>query len=102
MQVFSPGAVVLLKTGAAAAVSVIVVAVITWRAVVAPQPAVGRPVEQIVPFSHKHHVGEDGLDCRYCHSTVETSASAGIPALSTCMTCHSQLFTDAPVLEPLR
>ncbi len=102
MQVFSPGTVVLLKTGAAAALIALVVMVFAWRAIVAPQPAVGRPVEQIVPFSHRHHVGEDGLDCRYCHTTVETSSFAGIPPLSTCMTCHSQLFTDAPVLEPLR
>jgi hypothetical protein len=54
-----------------------------------------------VPFSHKHHVGDDGIDCRYCHSTVETSAFAGIPPISTCMTCHSQLYTDQPVLKPV-
>src|SRR5437870_9153899 len=57
--------------------------------------------EQPVQFSHKHHVSDDGIDCRYCHTSVETSAFAGLPPLSTCMTCHSQLFTDAPVLEPL-
>src|ERR1700748_3061222 len=56
---------------------------------------------QPVPFSHKHHVGDDGIDCRYCHSSVETSAFAGVPPLSTCMTCHSQLFTDQPRLAPL-
>jgi hypothetical protein len=58
-------------------------------------------LEQPVPFSHKHHVGDDGLDCRYCHSSVEKSAFAGIPPLSTCMTCHSQLYTDQAVLAPL-
>ena len=60
------------------------------------------PVRQPVPFSHKHHVGELGLDCRYCHTTVETSANAGFPSMETCMTCHSQIWTGAPMLEPVR
>jgi len=59
-------------------------------------------VAQPVPFSHAHHVGELGLDCRYCHTGVETSASAGLPATEVCMTCHSQLFTDQKMLEPVR
>ena len=63
---------------------------------------VGTPVEQPVPFSHQHHAGELGIDCRYCHTTVETSAFAGIPPTETCMTCHSQIWRDAPVLEPVR
>jgi hypothetical protein len=46
-------------------------------------------IEQPVPFSHQHHVRDDGIDCRYCHTSVETSAFAGIPPLATCMTCHS-------------
>ena len=58
--------------------------------------------EQPVQFSHKHHVGDDGIDCRYCHSTVETTASAGIPAIKTCMNCHSQLFANSPYLEIVR
>ena len=58
--------------------------------------------EQPVPFSHRHHVAGLGMDCRYCHTTVEDSAFAGIPPTKTCMTCHSQLFTDAPMLEPVR
>ena len=64
--------------------------------------AQGEPVRQPIPFSHKHHVGDDGIDCRYCHTTVETSRHAGLPGTSICMTCHSQIFADAPVLEPLR
>src|SRR5262249_17789166 len=72
-----------------------------WRVVTAYPAAANAPLEQPVPFSHKHHAGDDGIDCRYCHSTVETSAFAGIPPLSTCMTCHSQLFTDQPALAPL-
>jgi hypothetical protein len=55
-----------------------------------------------VPFSHKHHVTGMGIDCRYCHTTVETSAFAGIPPTETCMTCHSQIWTEAPILEPVR
>jgi len=57
---------------------------------------------QVVPFSHKHHVGELGLDCRYCHSSVEVSSSAGMPATETCMTCHSQIWTNSSMLEPVR
>jgi len=57
---------------------------------------------QPVPFSHKHHVGELGLDCRYCHSSVEVSSSAGMPATETCMTCHSQIWTNSSMLEPVR
>ncbi len=57
---------------------------------------------QPVPFSHKHHVGGLGLDCRYCHSSVEESAVAGIPAVHTCMTCHSQIWTQSEMLEPVR
>lgn len=58
--------------------------------------------EQPIQFSHRHHVVEVGLDCRYCHSTVESGASAGMPSSSVCMTCHSQLYADNDVFEPLR
>ena len=58
--------------------------------------------DQPVQFSHKHHVGDDGIDCRYCHTTVETAASAGIPPTKTCMNCHSQLFANSQYLEPVR
>ena len=58
-------------------------------------------VEQPIPFSHKHHVGDVGLDCRYCHTTVEHSASAGLPSTQVCLNCHSQLLVDAPLLAPL-
>jgi hypothetical protein len=63
---------------------------------------VGVPIQQPVPFSHKHHVSDVGLDCRYCHTSVEQSSFAGIPPTKTCMNCHAQLFTDAPMLEPVR
>lgn len=58
--------------------------------------------QQPVQFSHKHHAGDDGIDCRYCHTTVETSATAGIPPTQTCMNCHNQLFADSQYLEPVR
>jgi MoCo/4Fe-4S cofactor protein with predicted Tat translocation signal len=58
--------------------------------------------EQPIPFSHQHHVGDVGLDCRYCHTTVETSAFAGLPATSVCLNCHSHLFADQPILQPVR
>ena len=58
--------------------------------------------QQPVPFSHKHHVGDDGIDCRYCHTSVEISPFAGLPPTETCMGCHSQIWKDAEVLEPVR
>jgi len=58
--------------------------------------------EQPVPFSHKHHVADDGIDCRYCHATVETSKFAGVPSTATCMSCHSQIWVNSPMLEPVR
>ncbi len=63
---------------------------------------VGAPLEQPVPFSHQHHVGGLGIDCRYCHTGVEQSSFAGLPPTETCMTCHSQVWKDAPVLQPVR
>jgi hypothetical protein len=58
--------------------------------------------EQPVPFSHEHHVSGLGIDCRYCHTTVEKAASAGIPPSKTCMNCHSQIWSNSPFLEPVR
>src|SRR5579862_5636297 len=58
--------------------------------------------EQPIPFSHQHHVGGVGLDCRYCHTSVEDSGYAGIPPTKTCMNCHAQIWTNAAMLEPVR
>jgi hypothetical protein len=58
--------------------------------------------EQPIQFSHQHHVGGIGIDCRYCHTTVEKAASAGIPPTKTCMNCHAQIWADSPFLEPVR
>jgi hypothetical protein len=60
------------------------------------------PREQPVPFSHQHHVSGLGIDCRYCHDSVENASFAGIPPTYTCMSCHSQVWTDAPMLAPVR
>ena len=60
------------------------------------------PIDQPVHFSHKHHVTGMGIDCRYCHTTVEVSAFAGIPPTETCMTCHSQIWNTSGMLEPVR
>jgi hypothetical protein len=62
---------------------------------------VGLAPDQPVLFSHRHHAGELRIDCRFCHTSVETSASAGMPSTQTCLTCHSQLFHDAPMLAPV-
>lgn len=59
-------------------------------------------MSQPVPFSHRHHVGELGIECGYCHTSFEHSAFAGLPDTATCMTCHSQLWTNADVLAPVR
>ena len=63
---------------------------------------VGIAPDQPLPFSHKHHSGELGIDCRYCHTTVTKLATPGIPPTWTCMTCHSQIWKDSPMLEPVR
>ncbi len=65
----------------------------TYAGVVRPQP---------VMFSHQHHVGGLGIDCRYCHTSVETSSFAGIPPTKTCINCHAQIWTNAALLEPVR
>jgi hypothetical protein len=59
-------------------------------------------VNQPVQFSHLHHVGGIGIDCRYCHTSVEQAATANIPPTQTCMNCHSQIWADSPTLEPVR
>jgi hypothetical protein len=58
--------------------------------------------EQPVPFSHQHHTTQLGIDCRYCHTSVEESSFAGLPPTHTCMTCHSQIWANSPMLEPVR
>src|ERR1700760_4355103 len=100
--VFSPRAVLVVRLVALALLGLAVATVLlfVWRARAYEQ--LGEPIAQPIPFSHKHHVGDDGIDCRYCHSGVENSASAGVPPTKTCMNCHSVLFNNAAYLEPVR
>ncbi len=58
--------------------------------------------DQPIQFSHERHVAGNGIDCRYCHTSVEESSFAGIPPTKTCMNCHSEIFSDSPYLEPVR
>src|SRR5690348_6963688 len=64
--------------------------------------SVGTARVQPVPFSHEHHAGFLGIDCRYCHTTVEKSSYAGMPPTHTCMNCHSQMWVGSQMLEPVR
>ena len=86
--------------------TVFVLAALSWVAMeVQRSPYVtlaGVRKPQPVPFSHQHHVTGLGIDCRYCHTSVETSSFAGIPPTKTCMNCHSQIWTNAALLEPVR
>ena len=100
-QIFHQRSGLILKLGLLGLALLMVGALLTGYALTGAPHGVGEAVEQPVPFSHQHHVGELGIDCRYCHSTVETDAFAGIPPVSTCMTCHSQLYTDQQVLRPI-
>ena len=102
--VFGPRAnfytqIVLIGTG----VAVIVLAASIW---IIPNTGyatdIGFTPPQPVPFSHQHHVSGLGIDCRYCHTAVEQSADAGMPATHICMTCHSQIWTNAAILAPVR
>jgi hypothetical protein len=103
-QLFHPSANSFAKASVVAA-GLGIVALIFAASAVDRSPYVTRvtvPIPQPIPFSHQHHVAGLGIDCRYCHASVETSAFAGIPAAETCMTCHSQIWRDAPILAPLR
>ncbi len=60
------------------------------------------PIEQPIQFDHRHHTRDEGIDCRYCHNTVDKSPSAGIPQTQLCLNCHSQVWNKSPILEPVR
>src|SRR5580765_3505980 len=65
-------------------------------------PWVTEAREQPIQFSHERHVAGNGIDCRYCHTSVEKSRVAGIPPTKTCMNCHAEIFSNSPFLEPVR
>lgn len=103
-QIFSAQANLLARLGVAgllgAPVLLIVLAMLYVRSPWFTGSGVAKA--QPVPFSHAHHVGDDGIDCRYCHTRVEVSANAGLPSTDVCMTCHSRLWNQAPMLAPVR
>ena len=101
-QVFSRRFTLAIRVGLLAAAIAAVAVALVYRLNARADSPHDDPIEQPIPFSHQHHVRDDGIDCRYCHTSVETSAFAGIPPLATCMTCHAILFNDAPPLAPLR
>jgi ferredoxin len=103
-QLFAPGADAVFRLALLACLIGFAGVVITAAAIARSDylSGVGIAREQPVPFSHKHHAGELGLDCRYCHQQVETLATAGLPPTWTCMTCHSQIWTGSAMLAPVR
>ena len=103
-QIFHPSMNTLSRVTIFGAVGFVVVAMGIGAGIVRSPyvTAAGVVRTQPVPFSHQQHVGQVGLDCRYCHQTVETAASAGMPATEVCLDCHSQLFADSPMLAPIR
>ncbi len=86
--------------------SLLIVALLFWVVMVVYRSpyvtAADTTYLQPVPFSHEHHVGRLGIDCRYCHTSVEDSSFAGIPPTKTCMNCHSQIWVGSEMLEPVR
>lgn len=103
-QVFHRSANVLARAsiigGGLAAVVIVLLASALYRSPIVTQVGINR--DQPVPFSHLRHVGANGIDCRYCHTTVEKSGVANVPPTETCMTCHSQVLADAPLLKPVQ
>ena len=103
-QLFAPGADAVFRLALLILVGTVIVLLLVSAGISRSsyRTNVGLALEQPVPFSHKHHSGELGLDCRYCHQQVETLATAGIPPTWTCMTCHSQIWTGSEMLAPVR
>lgn len=103
-QIFHRGANNVAKASFIVAIVLAGVAGIAYTQISRSSYLTGRYQEKMQPvqFSHKHHAGDDGIDCRYCHTSVETSASAGIPPTQTCMNCHTEIWADSPYLEPVR
>jgi len=103
-QIFGPSANALSRLSIAAGIIILTVVVAGGVGLYLSDYVTGVNIaqEQPVPFSHRHHVAGVGIDCRYCHTTVEATAFAGIPATDVCMTCHAQIWSDSPTLEPVR
>ncbi|MGA9763255.1 MAG: cytochrome c3 family protein [Rhodomicrobium sp.] len=104
MQLFRPSANVIARTILVAGALMPFAAIGVTYGVMHSAYVTGQDVirEQPIPFSHKHHFGELGIGCLYCHTGVEKSAFAGLPATHVCMSCHSQIWTNAAMLAPVR
>lgn len=100
-QVFSKRETLLVKLVLLVAVFLVIVVIYVARWRMSGVQDVDAMPHQPIPFSHKHHAGDDRIDCRYCHTAVEKAAFAGMPSTKLCLTCHSQLFKDAPLLAKL-
>ena len=103
-QIFHRGANNIAKASIAVAVVLAAVAGYAYTQIARSSYLTNRYLErqQPVQFSHKHHVGDDGIDCRYCHAGVEKSGTSSVPAAQTCMNCHSTIKTQSPLLEVVR
>lgn len=104
-QIFSPAADTWLRLFLVGGVSIVAGSIVFAVGLARSDWVTGantHPPAQPVPFSHRHHVSEVGLDCRYCHTSVAEGPRAGLPPTQTCMTCHSQIWTGAPMLAPVR
>ena len=104
-QIFSPSADTWLRLFSVGGLAALAGGVAVWIAFARSDYYTGanmHPPAQPVPFSHKHHAGDLGIDCQYCHTSVADGPHAGLPPTHTCMTCHSQIWTNASMLEPVR
>lgn len=103
-QIFHPSSTVISKASIVVIIIVLTSIVIAAAEIYQSGYTTGQDVavEQPIPFSHKHHVNDEGLSCAYCHTSVDKSSFAGIPPTNTCMTCHSQIWTTSPMLQPVR
>ncbi len=103
-QIFHPSTNTISKVSIFGGIIFVAVLAVSWAAIIESpyMSEVGVARVQPIPFSHKHHVRDDGIDCRYCHTSVEESSFAGIPPTKTCMNCHTQIWADSPMLAPVR
>jgi hypothetical protein len=104
MQLFTPTADAVMRAALAILLSAPVLLVVGLMLIARSPLGNGSfaSIEQPVQFDHRHHVSDDGIDCRYCHDTVGKSATAGIPPTSRCMGCHAQVWNQSPKLQLVR
>ena len=103
-QIFHPSANTLSRVSIFGALFFVVgLLFLSYAIIRSPYQTMQRVIrDQPVQFSHEHHVAGLGIDCRYCHTSVEFASSAGMPSTETCMSCHSQIWSESPMLEPVR